>query len=115
MAALAPQPRAPRGPAPRRPAGRRPAQSRPAQSRPAADRTRRRRVQHVRRLRRDLLEDVGLGLVLTLVALILSAGLGMLAILELPVLAAVAGSFVAERVIRRRRAYPPRRAGRLRM
>jgi hypothetical protein len=71
---------------------------------------RRRRRQHIQRLRRDLLEDFGLGFVLALLALTMTAGLGVIAILELPLLAVVAGSFVVERRRRRRRAAcrPPR-------
>jgi hypothetical protein len=66
------------------------------------ERERRRRERHWRRRRRDLLEDVVMGLVLMLVALVLTAGLGVIALLEVPVGAAVVGSFVVERTRRRR-------------
>ncbi|HWF33841.1 MAG TPA: hypothetical protein VG295_00665 [Solirubrobacteraceae bacterium] len=59
---------------------------------------------HFRRRRRDLLEDCVAGLVLMIFAIILTPGLGMLAILEVPVALIVIGTVVAERRIRRRRA-----------
>jgi hypothetical protein len=65
---------------------------------------RRRRVMHFRRRRRDLLEDCVAGLVLMIFAIVLTPGLGMLALLEIPVGLAVIGSVVAERRIRKRRA-----------
>ncbi len=43
-----------------------------------------------------------MGLVLMLVALVLTAGLGVIALLEVPVGAAVVGSFVVGRTRRRR-------------
>jgi hypothetical protein len=79
---------------------------------------RRRRQQHLRRLRRDLLEDAGLGFLLMVVTLIMTAGLGVIAIIEFPVMAIVIGSFLAERYVRRRRvagrpaARAPRSRGR---
>jgi hypothetical protein len=69
---------------------------------PRADRRRRRRL--IRRRRRDLLEDMGLAVVLALFLLIVTAGLGVVAILEIPALILIGGSLVAERIIRRRRA-----------
>ncbi|MDQ6807667.1 MAG: hypothetical protein M3065_22575 [Actinomycetota bacterium] len=69
---------------------------------------RRRRVVHFRRRRRDLLEDCGAALVLMIFAIILTPGLGMLALLEIPVALAVIGSVIAERRFRKRR----REAGR---
>jgi hypothetical protein len=59
---------------------------------------------HFRRRRRDLLEDCVAGLVLMIFAIVLTPGLGMLALLEIPVGLAVIGSVVAERRIRKRRA-----------
>jgi hypothetical protein len=72
---------------------------------------RRRRERHLRRLRRDLLEDVGIAIVLMSFTLIVTAGLGVVALLEIPVAAAVIASYVVERGIRRgrRRRAPPRR------
>jgi hypothetical protein len=64
---------------------------------------RRRRVVHFRRRRRDLLEDCGAALVLMIFAIILTPGLGMLALLEIPVGLAVIGSVVWERRRRKRR------------
>jgi hypothetical protein len=64
---------------------------------------RRRREQHLRRRRRDLLEDVGIAIVLMVVALIWSAGLGMIALIEIPVGGAVIGSLVVERRLLKRR------------
>ena len=63
----------------------------------AARRERRRREQHFRRRRRDLLEDFGVAIIVTIVALILTAGLGVLALIEIPVGAAVIASFLIER------------------
>ena len=74
----------------------------------AARLERRRRVLHLRRRRRDLLEDSVAALVLMIVAVIITPGLGMLAILEVPVALALIGTVVAERRIRRRR-YPAAR------
>jgi hypothetical protein len=85
----------------------RPAPHRPAPSRPAAvlATERRRRERHYRLRRRDLLEDVGAGLLVTVLLLMLTAGLGVLALLDLVLL----GLLVADRVLERRRR---RRAGR---
>jgi hypothetical protein len=69
----------------------------------AAGAERRRRERHLRRRRRDPLEDVALGLLLTIIALILTAGLGVIALIEIPVAGAVIGSFVLERRARKRR------------
>jgi hypothetical protein len=90
---------------PRRPTGL------PSHARGAADQAersrdqaeRRRRERQRRRLRRDLLEDFGLGLLLTLTALIMTAGLGVLALLEVPVIGAVIVSFGLEQRQRRAR------------
>jgi hypothetical protein len=76
-------------------------------SRSAADRAawleRRRRERHWRALRRDLVQDMTVALLLMLLALLLTAGLGVMALLELPVGAAVVGSFIAERARAKRR------------
>jgi hypothetical protein len=64
---------------------------------------RRRREQHMRRRRRDLLEDFGIAVVLMIVALTWTAGLGVIALIEIPVGAAVIGSLVLERRWRKRR------------
>jgi hypothetical protein len=58
---------------------------------------RRRRERHRSRLRRDLLVDFGLAVLLTVAALIVTAGLGVIAILEVPVIGAVIASFGIER------------------
>ncbi len=63
------------------------------------------------RRRRDLLEDLGIAIIVTIVAVILTAGLGVLALIEIPVGAAVIGSFLIER---RRLNQRRLRAGRLR-
>jgi hypothetical protein len=69
----------------------------------AADQAgRRRRERHRRRLRRDLLEDFGLALLVSVTALIMTAGLGVIALLEVPLLGAVIASFWLERRVRRR-------------
>ncbi|MDQ6607083.1 MAG: hypothetical protein M3Z06_11125 [Actinomycetota bacterium] len=73
---------------------------------PADQVERRRRERHRRRLRRDLLEDFGLALLLTLTALILTAGLGVIALLEVPLLGLVIASFGLERRLRVRRTRP---------
>jgi hypothetical protein len=85
----------------------RPAPHRPAQSRPPAALAteRRRRERHYRLRRRDLLEDVGAGLLVTVLLLMLTAGLGVLALLDLVLL----GLLVAAGALERRRR---RRAGR---
>jgi hypothetical protein len=69
-----------------------------------ARREARRRLQHIRRRRRDLLEDTALGLVLAIVVLIVTAGLGVIALISVPAGLALIGSLFAEREIRKRRA-----------
>jgi hypothetical protein len=69
----------------------------------AARLERRRREQHLRRRRRDLLEDVGIAIVLMIVALIWAAGLAVIALIEIPIGAAVIGSLVLERRRRKQR------------
>jgi uncharacterized membrane protein len=75
----------------------------PAPRERAARAERRRRERHFARRRRDLLEDVALALLLTIFALILTAGLGVIALIEIPVAGAAIGSVVLERWVRRRR------------
>jgi hypothetical protein len=50
-----------------------------------------------------LLEDVTVAFLLTITALVLTAGLGVIALIEIPVAGAVTGSFVLERRARKRR------------
>ena len=68
----------------------------------AARAERRARERHLRRRRRDLLEDTAVAFVLTIAALIVTAGLGVIALLEVPLGAVVLGSFVIARRRRRR-------------
>lgn len=81
----------------------RPAPDRPAPSRPPGvpATERRRRERHYRLRRRDLLQDLGAGLLLTALLLLLTAGLGVLALLDLALLGLLAGSGLVDR--RRRR------------
>jgi hypothetical protein len=74
---------------------------------------RRRRERHFRRRRRDLLEDTGMALLLAVILVSVTAGLGVLALLEVPVVAALVGSGVAGRVRGRRRARARRGAPRV--
>ena len=69
----------------------------------AATIERRRRQRHFARRRRDLLEDCVVAAVLAILIVSVTAGLGVVALMEIPLGAALIGSFVAERVIRRRR------------
>ena len=64
---------------------------------------RRRRAEHFRRRRRDLLVDAVLALVLAIILISLTAGLGILLLLVVP----MAAGLIAERVIRHRRARRP--------
>lgn len=66
---------------------------------------RRRRERHFRRRRRDLVEDAAIACALSIVLISVTAGLGVLALVELPVAALVAASLIAERM----RAEPTRR------
>jgi hypothetical protein len=78
---------------------------------------RRRRIRHFRRRRRDLIVDAALAIVLMVLALILTPGLGVLAIIEIPVALALIGTVLAERRIRKRERATSRtttRAGRTR-
>ncbi len=75
----------------------------------------RRRERHFARRRRDLLEDVGLALLLTLTLVSLTAGLGVIALLEIPMAGILLASVVVPRVRRRRlhvRSRPGRRVSR---
>ena len=63
----------------------------------------RRRVRHLRRRRRDLLEDFGVALFVMLMVLILTPGLGVVALLSGAVAFLLIGTVVAERMIRKRR------------
>ena len=76
---------------------------RPSPSRPSGRLAteRRRRERHYRLRRRDLLQDVGAGLLVTVLLLMLTAGLGVLALLDLALLLLLVASGVVER--RRRR------------
>ena len=65
---------------------------------------RRRRERHLRRRRRDLLADTAFALVLTIMLISVTAGLGVLALLEVPIAGLVAISLVAERGLHRRAA-----------
>jgi hypothetical protein len=74
-------------------------------SRAALERRRRQRL--LARRRRDLLEDGVAAIVLTFVAITLTAGLGVIALIELPVVLALVISYVRDR--RRRRSGVERR------
>jgi hypothetical protein len=78
----------------------------PSPRQAAADPERRRRARHFRLRRRDLLEDVAGGALLAIVLLALTSGLGVLALLEVP----LAGILVAAGVITRRRGRRARRS-----
>jgi hypothetical protein len=60
---------------------------------------RRRRARHYRLRRRDLVEDLGAGLLLAVLLFLATAGLGVLALLEIPLV----GILVAAGVLDRRR------------
>jgi hypothetical protein len=85
-----------------------PASARPLTVDRAATLERRRRISHFRLRRRDLLGDAALAIVLMVLALILTPGLGVLAIIEIPVALALVGTVVGERRIRKRRPRVPR-------
>jgi hypothetical protein len=76
---------------------------------------RRRRERHFRRRRRDLLEDTAMALLATIVLISLTAGLGVLALLEIPIAGGLIASVIVERKLRQRppveksrRPRPPR-------
>jgi Flp pilus assembly protein TadB len=81
----------------------------PEQRSPTAQQ-RRRQQRLLARRRRDLLEDVVAAIVLTIVAITLTAGLGVIALIEVPVVLALVISYVRDR--RRRRAALSRRGRR---
>jgi hypothetical protein len=94
--AAQPAPR-PERPLPRRaPTERGPAERPPAE-RSAARLELRRRRRHLQQLRRDLLVDVLAAIALMIFVLVVTAGLGVVALLELPVGAVVVGSYVVGR------------------
>jgi Flp pilus assembly protein TadB len=78
---------------------------RPARARANAER--RRRQRHFARRRRDLLEDTALALLLTVVLLTVTAGLGVIALLEIPMAIVLIASIVIPRVRRRRQFVRP--------
>jgi hypothetical protein len=75
----------------------------------AARLERRRRRRHLQRLRRDLVLDLAAALGLTIAVLIGTAGLGVVALLEIPVAGLVLASFVVERRRRPGRVIKKRR------
>jgi Flp pilus assembly protein TadB len=81
------------------------------QARARARAERRRRQRHFARRRRDLLEDVALAFVVTLILISFTAGLGVIALLELPLAAGLLATVLVPRV-RRRRATRSERARR---
>jgi hypothetical protein len=92
-----------------RTAAHRHAAPRPGLRRPdAVDRVaaleRRRRERHFRARRRDVLVDTGVALVLSLALLTLTAGLGVVALIVVPLAAALVASNVLMRLLSRRRA-----------
>jgi hypothetical protein len=62
-----------------------------------------RRERHFRRRRRDLLEDAGLAVLVTIALVSVTAGLGVLALIEVGLAAALTASMFTERAIKRRR------------
>ena len=93
-------------PAPDRPPPSPPTGVRPPGVRPPGARAteRRRRERHYRLRRRDLLEDLGVGLLLTALLLMLTAGLGVLALLDVALVGLLGATGVVERRRRRRAA-----------
>jgi hypothetical protein len=73
---------------------------------------RRRRLTHLRRRRRDLLEDVVGAIVLMILALIVTPGLGVLALIEVPLALGLIATVLAERRWRKRRLAAGRTARR---
>jgi hypothetical protein len=65
---------------------------------------RRRRARHYRLLRRDLVEDLGAGLLLSVLLFLFTAGLGVLALIEIPLVGALIAAGVIDRRRRRQRA-----------
>ncbi len=67
---------------------------------PAARREARRRRQLIRRRRRDLLQDAGMAVALTVLTLIDTAGLGVVALLSLAAGGVLVATLAAERFLR---------------
>jgi hypothetical protein len=65
---------------------------------------RRRRQRHFARRRRDLIEDGAVALVISLALLVMTAGLGVLALFMMLLATLIAGSVIVPRAIRRHRA-----------
>jgi hypothetical protein len=65
---------------------------------------RRRRQRHFARRRRDLTEDGAVALVISLALIVLTAGLGVLALFMMLLATLIAGSVIVPRAIARRRA-----------
>ena len=83
------------------------------QDEPSRAALRRRRQQRLlARRRRDLLEDCVAAFVLTIVAITLTAGLGVIALIEVPVVLALVISYVRDRRRRRNALAQRRRAAR---
>lgn len=78
-----------------------------ARRRAAAER--RRRQSHFARRRRDLIEDAGVALVVAIVLISVTAGLGVLALLMILLAGLIAGSVLAPRIAARRRVALGRR------
>jgi len=98
----------------RSPRDQRPASALPARAPTGArarNAERRRRERHFRRRRRDLLEDAAIALIVVIVLLSVTAGLGVLALLELPIGGSLVACSIAERRLRARR-KPRARHGR---
>jgi len=74
----------------------------PGRPREAMRAERRRRQRHFRLRRRDLVLDTAMALGLTLILISMTAGLGVLALLELPIAGVLIGSLIVERVWRMR-------------
>lgn len=83
-----------------------PARSGPGRARARTRAERRRRQRHFARRRRDLLEDAALALVLTLILISLTAGLGVIALIEGPLATGLLASVLVPRW-RRRAAQAP--------
>jgi hypothetical protein len=73
---------------------------------------RRRRERHFQRRRRDLLEDTALALLITVVLISITAGLGVLTLIILPAAGLMAAAGLAMRVRRARRHATERRSRR---
>jgi hypothetical protein len=82
----------------------------PARRQTRASAERRRRQRHFARRRRDLLEDTALALLVTVVLLTVTAGLGVIALLEIPMAITLFATILIPRVRRHRQGVrtPPR-------